>query len=147
MYLVVSCNTGGSDETPTLVDTGVPHRQRSQGGAVLTVTADRQKGSVKSRVSREEMGTDVEVSDVRGETSHHPRIKGADNGPRKTHRRCLKAPRDDESFAWLGASGTEALLRGQHSEENVCNVLSGSRIYGQTEVGMLGSQSCDSQQY
>ena len=76
MYLVVSCNTGGSDETPTLVDTGVPHRQRSQGGAVLTVTADRQKGSVKSRVSREEMGTDVEVSGVRGETSHHPRIKG-----------------------------------------------------------------------
>ena len=79
-----------------------------------------------------------------GETSHHPRIKGADNGPRKTHRRCLKAPRDVEPFAWLGASGTEALIRGQHSEENVWNVLSGSRIYGQTEVGMLGSQSCDS---
>ena len=93
------------------------------------------------------MGTDVKVSGVRGETSHHPRIKGADNGPRKTHTRCLKAPRDVEPFAWLGASGTEALLRGQHSEENVCNVLSGSRIYGQTEVGMLGSQSCDSQQY
>ena len=157
---VVSCNTGGSDETPTLVGTGVPHRQRSQGGAVLTITADRQKGSVRSRISQEEVGTDVEVSGVRGETSHHPRIKGTDNGPRKTHGRCRKAPREVEPFAWLGASGTEALLRGQHSEgnvwnvlsrrlrgqyceENVWNVLSGSRIYGQTEVGMLGSQRCD----
>ena len=53
---VVSCNTGGSDETPTLVGTGVSHRQRSQGGAVLTITADRQKGSVMSRISQEEMG-------------------------------------------------------------------------------------------
>ena len=131
---------------------------------MLTITADRQKGSVKSRISQEEMGTDVELSGVRGETSHHPRIKGADNGPRKTHTRCLKAPRDVEPFAWLGASGTEALLRGQLSEENVwkvlsgrlrgqCSeenmwdVLSGNRIYGQTEVGMLGSQSCDSQYY
>ena len=61
---VVSCNTGGSDETPTLVGTGVPHRQRSQGGAVLTITADGQKGSVSSRISQEEMGTDVEVSGV-----------------------------------------------------------------------------------
>ena len=53
---VVSCNTVGSDETPTLVGTGVPHRQRSQGGAVWTITADRQKGSVRSRISQEEMG-------------------------------------------------------------------------------------------
>ena len=143
-----------------------------------TITADRQKGSVRSRISQEEMGTEVEVSGVRGETSHHPRIKGTDNGPRKTHGRCRKAPREVEPFAWLGASGTEALLRGQHSKgnvwnvlsrrlrgqysgknvwnvlsgrlrgqysgENVWNVLSGSRIYGQTEVGMLGSQRCDS---
>ena len=63
VYLL-SCNTGGSDETPTLVGTGVPHRQRSQGGAVLTITADGQKGSVSSRISQEEMGTDVEVSGV-----------------------------------------------------------------------------------
>ena len=42
---VVSSNTGGSDETPTLVSTGVPHRQRSQGGAVWTIIADRQNGS------------------------------------------------------------------------------------------------------
>ena len=160
-----------------------------------TITADIQKGSVRSRISQEEMGTEVEVSGVRGETSHHPRIKGTDNGSR-THGRCRKAPREVEPFAWLGASGTEALLRGQHSEgnvwnvlsrrlrgqyseenvwnvlsgrlrgqyseenvwnvlsgrlrgqyseENVWNVLSGSRIYGQTDVGMLGSQRCDSQ--
>ena len=57
---VVSSNTGGSDETPTLVSTGVPHRQRSQGGAVWTITADRQNGSVRSRISQEEMGTEVE---------------------------------------------------------------------------------------
>ena len=63
---VVSSNTGGNDEAPTLVGTGVPHRQRSQDGAVLTITADRQKGSVKSRISQEEMGTDVEVRGVRG---------------------------------------------------------------------------------
>ena len=171
---VVSCNTGGSDETPTLVGTGVPHRQRSQGGAVLTVTADRQSGVDNHRGQTERLGKESDISGrdgdgsrserYAGETSHHPRIKGADNGPRKTHRRCLKAPRDVEPFAWLGASGTEALLRGQLSEENVwkvlsgrlrgqCSeenvwdVLSGNRIYGQTEVGMLGSQSCDSQYY
>ena len=57
---VVSSNTGGSDEAPTLVGTGVPHRQRSQDGAVLTIAADRQKGSVKSRISQEEIGTEVE---------------------------------------------------------------------------------------
>ena len=61
VYLVVSSNTGGSDETPRLVSTGVPHRQRSQGGAVRTITADRQKGSVESRISQEEMETDVEA--------------------------------------------------------------------------------------
>ena len=116
---VVSCNTVGSDETPTLVGTGVPHRQRSQGGAVWTITADRQKGSVRSRISQVEMGTEVEVSGVRGETSHHPRIRGTDNGSRKTHGRCRQAPRQVEPFAGLGASGTEALLRGQHSEGDV----------------------------
>ena len=131
-----------------------------------------------SRSSGRGYKTEVEVSGVQGETSHHPRTKGTDNGPKKTHGRCRKAPREVEPFAWLGASGTEALLRGQHSEgnvwnvlsrrlrgqyseenvwnvlsgrlrgqyseENVWNVLSASRIYGQTEVGMLGSQRCDS---
>ena len=57
---VVSSNTGGSDEAPTLVGTGVPHRQRSQDGAVLTITTGRQKGSVKNRMSQEEMVTDDE---------------------------------------------------------------------------------------
>ena len=72
---VVSSNTGGSDEAPTLVGTGVPHRQRSQDGAVLTITADRQKGSVKIRISQEEMGTDVEVRGVRGRDLASPSDK------------------------------------------------------------------------
>ena len=165
-----------------------------------------------SRISQEEIGTEVEGERcARGDLAS-PSNKRTDNGPRKTHGRCRKAPREVEPFAWLGAPGTEALLRGQHSEgnvwnvlsrrlrgqysegnvwnvlsrrlrgqyseenvwnvlsgrlrgqyseenvwnvlngrlrgqyseENVWNVLSGSRIYGQTEVGMLGSQRCDS---
>ena len=185
---VVSCNTGGSDETPTLVGTGVPHRQRSQGGAVLTITTDRQSGVDNHRGQTERLGKESGISGrdgnrcgsercARGDLAS-PSNKRTDNGPRKTHGRCRKAPREVEPFAWLGAPGTEALLRGQHSEgnvwnvlsrrlrgqyseenvwnvlsgrlrgqysgENVWNVLSGSRIYGQTEVGMLGSQRCDS---
>ena len=71
----ISSNTGGSDEAPTLVGTDVSHRQRSQDGAVLTITADRQKGSVKSRISQEEMGTDVELRGVRGRDLASPSDK------------------------------------------------------------------------
>ena len=59
---VVSCNTGGSDETPTLVGTGVPHRQRSQGGAVLTITADRQSGVDNHRGQTERLGKESDIS-------------------------------------------------------------------------------------
>ena len=60
---VVSSNTGGSDEAPTLVGTGVPHRKRSQDGAVLTITADRQSGVDNHRGQTERLG---KVSDISG---------------------------------------------------------------------------------
>ena len=60
---VVSSSTGGSDEAPTLVGTGVPHRQRSQDGAVLTITADRQSGVDNHRGQTERLG---KVSDISG---------------------------------------------------------------------------------
>ena len=59
---VVSSNTGGNDEAPTLVGTGVPHRQRSQDGAVLTITADRQSGVDNHRGQTERLGKESEIS-------------------------------------------------------------------------------------
>ena len=121
----------------------------------MTITADRQSGVDNHRGQTERLGKESGISGrdgnrcgsercARGDLAS-PSNKRTDNGPRKTHGRCRKAPREVEPFAWLCASGTEVLLRGQYSEDNVRNIVSGSRIYGQTEVGMLGSQSCDSQ--
>lgn len=103
---------------------------------MLTTAADRQKGSVKSRISQGEGGTDVEV-------------KGAGVRPRRTlgEKRQAMSRRgtlteDDfghlgKFYLGLGTSGTKTSHRGQYSEESVRNVLRrnalrSARICGQT---------------
>ena len=131
---VASCNTGRERRNPN----ACRYRRPSQ------ATVAGWRGVDNHRGHTERLGKESDISGRDGDGSGSERCargdlaspsnKRTDNGPRKTHGRCRKAPREVEPFAWLGAPGTEALLRGQHSEGNVWNVLS-RRLRGQYSEG------------